>query len=134
MFEQINSRFAQIVKKIKYARIVEFVSIKGYEEHVWKKILIQCELKNVSITDFFVVGKNQNKNLLNIGFKIMKKNNKYYNIPNLLSPLDYRQWSEDFHIGGTILKKNNYKNFNQIWFTKGDGDRDHPTRYDLNID
>ena len=52
-------------------------------------------------------------------------------VPNLLSPIENRDWSYTFHIGGYLsdLIKKKYKN--QIWFTKGDGDRDWPTPFDL---
>ena len=52
-------------------------------------------------------------------------------MPNLLSPIENRDWSYTFHIGGYLsdLIKKKYKN--QIWFTKGDGDRDWPTPFDL---
>ena len=113
------------------ARIIEFVSAKKYEKEVWKEILFQNSMKNSSFSDFFVVGNDQNKNLNSIGFKKMNNKNKYFFLPNLMSPINHRQWSESFRIGG---KKTTLKNINKlknIWFTKGDGDRDHPTRYDI---
>ena len=65
------------------------------------------------------------------GFKKMNKNNKYYFIPNLMSPLNPRQWSQSFRISGKKILKKRVKNLNKIWFTKGDGDRDLPTQYDI---
>ncbi len=79
-------------------------------------------------TDFIVVGNNQDKHLLKAEFQLTSKKNKFEEIPNLLSPIDYRQWSYTFHLGGYISRKTQcWKNNNKVWFTKGDGDRDWPT-------
>ena len=119
-------------KNVKIARITEFVSTKKYEKKVWREIVYQNSLNKASISDFFVVGNDQNLNLNHAGFKMMKDKNKYFHIPNLMSPLNHRQWSKSFRIGGKKISKKNINNFKKVWFTKGDGDRDHPTRYDVN--
>jgi len=122
----------QVQKGVKIARIVEFVSAKKYEKDIWKEIVYQNSLNNAHISDFFVVGNDQNMNLKNVGFKKMTKSNKYYFIPNLMSPLSPRQWSQSFHIGGKKISQKKINSLKKIWFTKGDGDRDHPTIYDVN--
>ena len=123
----------QTFKKIKFARIIEFISLKKYDKFVWNEIIYNCQISGATISDFFVIGNNQNQNLTDLGFKKMKNYNKFYHIPNLLSPLSYRHWNENFHIGGNKINRDNIKTLKNIWFTKGDGDRDHPTRYDLKI-
>jgi hypothetical protein len=120
----------QIQKNVKVARIVEFISSKKYEKCNWEEIIYQNSLNNASLSDFFVIGNNQNKNLKFTGFKKMSKNNKYYFIPNLMSPLNQRQWSQSFRISGKKIFKKEVNNLKKIWFTKGDGDRDLPTQYD----
>ena len=117
---------------VKIARIIEFISLKKYEKSIWKEIVYQNSLNKTSISDFFVVGNDQNMNLNHAGFKMMRDNNKYFHIPNLMSPLNHRQWSRSFRIGGKKISQKNINKFQKIWFTKGDGDRDHPTRYDVN--
>ena len=64
----------------------------------------------------------------------MTKNNIYSKIPNLLSPIEYRHWSPLFYIGGKEINKKLFLNYKNIWFTKGDGDRDFPTQHDLKND
>lgn len=119
-------------KNVKIARIIEFISTKKYEKDIWKEIIHQNSLNNASISDFFVVGNDQNINLSHIGFKMMNYKNKYFCIPNLMSPLNHRQWSQSFRLGGKKFSPKNINNLKKIWFTKGDGDRDHPTIYDVN--
>ena len=121
----------QTQKNIIFARIIEFISTNNNEINVWNEILYRNSQYGASLSDFFVVGNNQNLNLKKIGFNKMTKNNIYYNIPNLLSPLNYRHWTNNFHLGGLMINKNDQKNLENIWFTKGDGDRDHPTNYDI---
>lgn len=124
-------RFQKTSKGI-CARIVEFMALKNYEKEIWNKILVNCENNKCIFTDFFVMGTNQDKYLIKTGFKLVTNKNHLDNIPNLLSPIDYRQWSNTFHLGGILVKKRkDWRNKKLIWFTKGDGDRDFPTRNDL---
>ena len=52
-----------------------------------------------------VVGESQDKYLLELGFKLTNKNRLLKQIPNLLSPLEFRDWSYSFHLGGKLLNK-----------------------------
>ncbi len=113
-------------------RIVEFMSLKGYEYIVWNSIILQCEKRKGIFSDFMVVGESQDKYLLKLGFKLANKNKLFKQIPNLLSPLEFRDWSYSFHVGGKLLNKiRTIKSKKKIWFTKGDGDRDWPTPSDI---
>ena len=115
------------------SRIVDFMSLPTYEFDIWQETLKECESKNSIFTDFIVMGTSQDKHILNAGFQLATKKNNFDEIPNLLSPIEYRKWSYTFHLSGYLPKKlKNWRHGDRIWFTKGDGDRDWPTPYDLN--
>jgi hypothetical protein len=114
------------------SRIVDFMSIQKYEEKIWHATIIECEKNKSLFSDFIVMGTNQDKHLLKAGFQLTSKKNYLDNIPNLLSPIEHRHWSYTFHLGGHLTKKlKGWRNKKKIWFTKGDGDRDFPTPYDI---
>ena len=122
----------QKTKAGKCFRIVEFMSLKKFEKLVWGSVLVECAKKGSVFSDFMVVGQSQDKHLLSTGFKLAVNKNLITNVPNLLSPIEYRDWSYSFHIGGILIKKIKAINSkNKIWFTKGDGDRDWPTPRDI---
>ena len=72
------------------------MSTKGYEYIVWNSIILQ-EKKSI-FSDFMVVGESQDKYLLKLGFKLANKNKLFKQIPNLLSPLEFRDLSYSFHV------------------------------------
>jgi len=114
------------------SRIVDFMSIPNFEFKIWRETLKECEKKNVLFTDFIVMGTFQDQHLLKAGFQLASVINRFDEIPNLLSPIEHRNWSYTFHISGYLPKKlKGWKYRNKIWFTKGDGDRDWPTPYDI---
>ena len=113
------------------ARIVDFISLPKYEKKIWDETINICVKKNVLFIDFIVVGTAQDKNLFSSGFLLADDKNNLNKIPNLLSPIEYRDWSYSFHIGGYLAKKTNWNFKNKVWFTKGDGDRDWPTPNDI---
>ena len=110
------------------SRIVDFVATPKRSAEVWSQTLIACRDIGAIFADFFVLGSYQDSALLEAGWQLATDENNLEYIPNLLTPLDYRRWSYSFHLGGTSLVSSNTKlQPDQVWFTKGDGDRDWPT-------
>ena len=110
------------------ARIVDFVARPGSETAVWLHILHACMGKNCLYADFIVIGTGQDWSLKNAGFTLANDQNGLEDVPNLLSPIDYRRWSYTFHISGTLPRTlDGWREKKKVWFTKGDGDRDFPT-------
>ena len=110
------------------ARIVDFIAYPGSEVDVWLHTLHACLEKNILYADFIVMGTAQDEPLNKAGFILATDQNSLEDVPNLLSPINYRRWSYTFHISGTLPRKlNDWRTPHQIWFTKGDGDRDLPT-------
>lgn len=113
------------------SRIVDFMSINSkISKKIWHGTIIECLKKNSLFIDFIVFGTREDKFLKSSGFVLIGEELKGI-IPNLLSPLERRDWSYSFHIGGFLSKLISNKNKKKIWFTKGDGDRDWPTPFDL---
>lgn len=110
------------------ARVVDFIAQPLYAQFVWHELLVACKSKNAVFVDFFVLGTFQHNNILAAGWQQANDINHLDELPNLLSPIDYRRWSYSFHIGGFLLKNlNALPKPDEVWFTKGDGDRDWPT-------
>lgn len=113
-------------------RIVDFMSFdKIYSKAIWSGTIDECKKYNSLYVDFFVYGSLEDKNLERTGFKTIKELNHLSKIPNLLSPLEYRDWSYSFHLSGKHMFEKQIKKGNKVWFTKGDGDRDWPTPHDI---
>jgi hypothetical protein len=138
IFKNNNNLLGLIVIKFqntpygKCARIVDIIVDKKYLESILGKMLLECSNRNVLYTDFFHVGKIYESYFIKSGFKYCTSKNYLNKIPNLLSPIDAREWTNSFHIGGILIHDKKVKlNSNRIWFTKGDGDRDWPTLNDI---
>ena len=113
-------------------RIVDFMSYNNsYSRSIWEGTIEECIANNSLYSDFIVYGSFEDRNLISSGFNLVRKSNCFSKIPNLLSPLEHRDWSYSFHIGGNHMYKKRLKSKNKVWFTKGDGDRDWPTPYDI---
>ena len=114
------------------SRIVDFMSYSpNSSKKIWQGTIVECLKKNSLFVDFIVYGTKEDKSLKSSGFILINDELKEI-IPNLLSPIENRDWTYSFHIGGYLssLIKKTYKS--KIWFTKGDGDRDWPTPFELN--
>ena len=113
------------------ARIVDFMSSSSaLSKKIWQGTIIECMKKNSLFIDFIVFGTKEDKSLKQSGFVLIKEKLKEV-VPNLLSPIENRDWSYSFHIGGHLSNLLNIKCKSRIWFTKGDGDRDWPTPYEI---
>ncbi len=113
------------------ARIVDFMSSSSaLSKKIWQGTIVECMKKNSLFIDFIVFGTKEDKFLKLSGFVLIKEKFKEI-VPNLLSPIESRDWSYSFHIGGYSSNLINKKYISKIWFTKGDGDRDWPTPYEI---
>jgi len=121
----------QKVKKNNYIRVVDFFSKSGYEKFIWSILINKCIEFSPGFIDFFCVGTSQNYALKKNNFFDTSAYPELINVPNLLSPISYRQWSDYFHIGGFLKNKIKLIDSSKVLFTKGDGDRDWPTLRDL---
>ena len=91
---------------------------------------LECMKKNPLFIDFIVFGTKEDRFLKLSGFVLIKEKLKEI-VPNLLSPIENRDWSYSFHIGGYLSNLIGKKHKTKVWFTKGDGDRDWPTPYEI---
>jgi len=113
------------------SRIVDFMSFNSaISEKIWQGTITECMKKKSLFIDFIVFGTREDKSLRLSGFILVKDKLKEI-VPNLLSPIENRDWSYSFHIGGYLSNLINKKDKNKVWFTKGDGDRDWPTPFEL---
>ena len=113
------------------ARIVDFMSSSSaLSKKIWEGTIVECMKKNSLFVDFIVFGTKEDKFLKLSGFVLIKEKLKKI-VPNLLSPVENRDWSYSFHIGGYLSNLINKKYKSKVWFTKGDGDRDWPTPYEI---
>jgi hypothetical protein len=111
-------------------RIVDFCAEPGREEQVWRATLALAGADGAIYSDFIVVGTAQDAALAAAGLVLATPENGLEGVPNLLAPVDFRQWSYSFHLGGAAaLGTECWRRPDAVWFTKGDGDRDWPTPY-----
>ena len=112
-------------------RILDIIVEKKHANNVVKEIGQFASDNNYMFVDFFVIGSYFNKSFKDAGFYNSEDDDIVNNIPNLLSPIDCRQWSGNFNVGGLMMSDINWNNPERILFTKGDGDRDWPTTNDI---
>lgn len=87
------------------------------------------------LTDFMVVGTTNDHGLRAAGFTDATgadTTSGLDRVPHLLSPVEHRQWTSTFTLGGARPQADPaWRTPAAIYFTKGDGDRDWPTGHDL---
>jgi hypothetical protein len=121
----------QITKFGVCSRIVDFMSAStNLSNMIWQGTIAECMKKDSLFVDFIIFGTGQDEFLKSSGFRLINHKLKEV-VPNLLSPIENRDWSYSFHIGGYLSNLIRTVNKNKVWFTKGDGDRDWPTPYEL---
>ena len=114
------------------SRIVDFMSHSpNTSKQIWQGTILECLKKNSLFIDFIVYGTKEDISLKSSGFILIDDELKEI-VPNLLSPIESRDWTYSFHIGGYLSNLINKTYKIKIWFTKGDGDRDWPTPFELN--
>ena len=113
-------------------RVLDFVSDDECAAEAWRLVAEKAQAERALFTDFMVVGSQQDEHLLRAGFLPADADTGLDAIPHLLSPLEHREWSNTFHLGGALAKKDqSWRYPEQVYFTKGDSDRDWPTTHDL---
>jgi len=122
----------QETEKGKVIRILDFIVEEEHDDKVMKCFLSYFTNKEYLFCDFFVIGCIFKKIFLDHGFLSETEQPFAKNIPSLLSPIEYRSWSNTVHFGGKLLKKDtHWRDPNKIYFSKSDSDRDWPTNNDL---
>ena len=110
-------------------RITDMVARPDDAAAVWEAIA--AATSEALFTDFLVVGTTQDDALAHAGF-LESSVQGLSAIPHLLSPVEHRDWTGTFTLGGALPQSDpGWRSADAIYFTKGDGDRDWPTLYDL---
>ena len=114
-------------------RVLDIIVEKKHASNIVKEIGKFASYNNYIFVDFFVIGSFFNESFKDAGFYNSDDDDVTNNVPNLLSPVDCRQWSNSFNVGGLMMNDIKFSNPERILFTKGDGDRDWPTSYDIGL-
>ncbi len=114
-------------------RVLDIIVEKKHANNIVKEIGKFASDNNYIFVDFFVIGSYFNKSFKDAGFYNSDDDDVTNNVPNLLSPIECRQWSNSFHVGGLMMNDINWSSPERILFTKGDGDRDWPTSHDIRV-
>jgi hypothetical protein len=113
-------------------RVLEIIVGAEYMDDAIKEITQYSFNKKYLFTDFFVIGDYYKESFDRIGYYNSNTHNFVENIPHLLSPVEHRKWTNTFHVGGAMINENiEWSDSKRILFTKGDGDRDWPTNFDI---
>ncbi len=112
------------------ARVTEMVARPGDAADVWAAIADAT--RDAVMADFLVVGTIHDTALAGGGFREATADNGLDRLPHLLAPVEHRQWTSVFTLGGPLaLADQSWRSAGAVYFTKGDGDRDWPTLWDL---
>jgi len=113
-------------------RILDFISDDHDEAACWSALAAEASEAGAIFSDFHIIGSRHDAALGQAGYSEAKKESGLNAIPNLLSPVDHREWTNTFHMGGKLAKADTaWRAADKVYFTKGDSDRDWPTAYDV---
>ena len=113
-------------------RIVEFISHPSDASDGFQAIAAACAAEGALFSDFHVIGDVYDTALSAARYSRPESDPVFDAIPNLLSPVDHRKWTNTFNIGGRLARKNqDWRRSDRVYFTKADSDRDWPTKYEL---
>ena len=113
-------------------RIVDYMADPDASADSWQAIARQVAADGAIFSDFFVIGTAEDKALAEAGFQPADSSTGLDAVPHLLSPVEHRQWSNTFHMGGRLAKADqSWRHPDRVYFTKGDSDRDWATPYDV---
>lgn len=113
-------------------RVVDFVADDAWAAAAWRMVVEASAAEGALFTDFMVIGTRQDAHLRRAGFAPADAETGLDALPHLLSPVQHRQWSGTFHLGGRLAREiADWRRADGVYFTKGDSDRDWPTLYDL---
>lgn len=123
---------AQFTPAGEFYRITDFAAEAREEANTFAAIVAAITATGAIACDFLVVGTGLDHNLIAGGFDLADDCSGLDVVPNLLSPVDHRRWTNDFYLGGALTRQTEgWRDTDRIYFTKGDSDRDWPTGYDL---
>ena len=113
-------------------RVIDFIAPPEDALHCWSVTATACADAGGLFSDFHVVGTVFDEALIAGGFQLPEKDPVLDAVPNLLSPVDHRKWTNTFHLGGSDARgSEKWRTQDQVYFTKADSDRDWPTQYEL---
>ena len=113
-------------------RVLDFVADDEWAAEAWCSVTEAARTEGALFSDFFVIGTAQDEHLRRAGFLPADEETGLDAVPHLLSPVERRQWTNTFHMGGSLAKADqSWRRPEAVYFTKGDGDRDWPTTYYL---
>lgn len=115
-------------------RIMEFLADDEVAPQAWAHISQCATERGVLYSDFLVIGTRQNAHLREAKFHLANSSTGLEALPNLLSPVDHRIWTNTIHFGGKMAKADQrWRSPEAVYFTKGDSDRDWPTAFDMTL-
>ncbi|MBI4365603.1 MAG: hypothetical protein HY543_02170 [Deltaproteobacteria bacterium] len=113
-------------------RVVDFIADDHGAQEAWSAVRETTREAGALCVDFMMIGTDQTEALRRSGFQQAGADAALTAIPHLLSPVEHRQWSNTFHLGGKLAKADQrWRHAHAVYFTKGDSDRDWPTTFDL---
>lgn len=111
-------------------RVIEMIAGEADAGAVWSALA--AATGEALFVDFMVVGTGQDAALAGAGFLEANDKSGLDLVPHLLSPVEHRQWSATFTLGGALAQDDaSWRRPDALYLTKGDGDRDWPTLFDL---
>ncbi len=111
-------------------RVTDMIARPEDARDVWTAVADAT--REALLADFLVVGSRYDAALREAGFECASSENGLDLVPHLLSPVEHRQWTSVFTLGGALAQADSdWRSAEAVYFTKGDGDRDWPTLYDL---
>ena len=113
-------------------RIIDFIAGPADAAGSFAAVAAACAAAGALFSDFQVIGSIFDTALEDGGYRRPESDPALDAVPNLLSPIDHRKWTNTFNIGGQLARKNQeWRSADQVYFTKADSDRDWPTKYEL---
>lgn len=113
-------------------RIIDLVSGPAEAAGSFAAVAAACADAGALFSDFHVIGSVFDTALGDGGYRRPESSPMLDAVPNLLSPVVHRKWTNTFNIGGSLARKNQeWRSPERVYFTKADSDRDWPTKYEL---
>jgi hypothetical protein len=113
-------------------RIIDFIAAPADAAGSFAAVAAACANAGALFSDFHVIGSIFDSALDDGGYRRPETDPALDAVPNLLSPVDHRKWTNTFNIGGQLARKNQeWRSPDGVYFTKADSDRDWPTKYEL---
>ena len=85
-------------------RVIDFIAPPEDALHCWSVTATACADAGGLFSDFHVVGTVFDEALIAGGFQLPEKDPVLDAVPNLLSPVDHRKWTNTFHLAARMLR------------------------------